>query len=106
MCYMGCSAKSQQSWSPYENLAVSRRINIGGQCIVLLCPRADGPTIATCCHAVLVTFAAKWVRMGGAALQQWSPAVYGAKARCGVQDRYMDNPAEFFITGPVCELPA
>jgi hypothetical protein len=72
------------SWRHYENLAAGRRIDIGGQCIVLLCLRADGPTIATCCHTILVTVAAKWVRMGGAAVQQWSPAVYGAKARCGV----------------------
>jgi hypothetical protein len=68
-----------QSWSPNENLFANRRINIYGQCIALLRLRADGAASATCCHTVLVTFTAKWVRMGGAAVQQWSPTVYGAK---------------------------
>jgi hypothetical protein len=74
------------AWNRNENAAVSRRINIGSQCIVLLCLRADGPTIAvgTCSHTVLVTDTAGWMRMGGAAVQQWSPIVHGAKARCGV----------------------
>ena len=72
------------SWSAYENRAASRRINICGQCIALLCSRADGPAFATCCHTVLVTDTAGWVRMGGAAVQQRSPTLYGAKACCGV----------------------
>ena len=74
------------AWNRNENAAVSRRINIGSQCIVLLCLRADDPTatFAACSDAVLVTDTAGWVRMGGAAVQQWSPIVHGAKAGCGV----------------------
>ena len=34
------------TWNRDETLLFARRINIGSQCIVLLCLRADGPTIA------------------------------------------------------------
>jgi hypothetical protein len=66
-------------WSTNENLSASLRINICCQCIALFRLCADGAASATCCHAVLVTVTAKWMRMGGAALQQWSPTLYGAK---------------------------
>jgi hypothetical protein len=43
--------------------------------------------------------------MGGAALQQWSPTLYGAKAGYGVQDWFVGYTAVFFVTGPVCKFP-
>jgi hypothetical protein len=96
---------SPQSWSPNENLSASRCINICCQCVSLLCLRADGAAFSVCCHTVLVTVTAKWVRMGGAALQQWSATLYGAKASYGVQNWFVGYTAVFFVTGPVCKFP-
>lgn len=94
-----------QSWSPNEILSASRCINICCQRVALLCLRADGAAFAASCHTVLVTVTAKWVRMGGAALQQWSATLYGAKAGYGVQDWFVGYTAVLFITGPMCKLP-
>ena len=55
--------------------------------------------------ATPVTVTTKWVRMGGAALQQWSATLYGAKASYGVQDWFVGYTAVLFITGPMCKLP-